>query len=252
MGEISYTASMSEVKDYPSALQQQIERDIVSKLLHCGEKYSIEALGKHYNSKLTNMVLILPSLIRKGLITQVDEFIVRINGLPKANIESVFQYAEKSNLKPRTVVRAVTIAPADVFLAEKLNTAVGDLLYQQVRTRLVDEHVLANQNNFIPFGICPGLEEVDLSKKSFQVTLEQQFHAVITKIEETYELGNPTRDDTTVLDVAETDQLLIVQRISYSSSGMPLVFADIHVNPTQFHYVESLWPKAVDLVNSVS
>ena len=146
----------------------------------------------------------------------------------------------------------MTIIHADAFLAEKLELTEGAPVYRQVRTRLVDEQILANQYNFIPFEICPGLEGMDLSRRSFQVTLEKDFHTVITRINETYSLGDPIRDDAEILDLQTGDQVLIVERMSFSSSNMPLVYADIHVNPLQFHYVERLWPDAVEFVKSIN
>ena len=158
------------------------------------------------------------------------------------------QYAQKSRLNPRTIVRDISVIEAGEALANKLDVPLGALVYQQVRTRLVDEQVLANQYNFIPFEICPGLEDVDLSHRSFQVTLEEDYHTVISRINEVYMLGDPMRDDTEILNLQAGDQVLIVERMSYSSSNMPLVYADIHVNPARFHYVASLWPDAEDIV----
>jgi DNA-binding GntR family transcriptional regulator len=238
-------------KKFPAGLQRLIENEIFSGALRNGEKYSIESLVERYNVSKEDLNLILPSLLRKGLAAQEDQTSILISGIPQAEIESVFQYAQKSNLKPRTVVRSVEVTQADAFLAETLKVPVRAPVFIQVRTRLVDEMVLANQYNFIPYEICPGLESVDLSQRSFQVTLEEDFHTVITRIEEKYILGNPERDDEKILNVVKDAQILIVQRISYSASDYPLVFADIHVNPKQFHYVENLWPKAVPLVDSL-
>jgi GntR family transcriptional regulator len=241
---------MSEIK-FPVGLQRSIENEIASGALRKGENYSIESLAERYKAAKEDVSSIIPSLIRKGLAARETDRSVLIFGIPQAEIESVFQYAQKSKLKPRTVVRSVEVKQADAHLAEILKVPMSAPLFVQVRTRLVDEIVLANQYNFIPYEICPGLENVDLSRRSFQVTLEEDFHTVITRIEETYLLGNPERDDEEIMDVSHNAQILIVQRISYSASDYPLVFADIHVNPVQFHYVENLWPKAMPLVDSL-
>lgn len=240
---------MLQNEDYPAAFQTQVERDIASGKMRAGERLTVSKLAKRYNVPVENAADILPTLLRKGLVEKIGQKAFSVFGLPNAEIESVFQYAQKSNLKPRTIVRAVTIISADMQIADMLSVLEGAPVYQQVRTRLVDEHVLANQYNFIPFAICPGLEDVDLSRRSFQVTLEEDYHTVVHHIEETYALGAPARDDAEVLNLKDDKKVLVVQRMSYSVSDMPLVFADIHVNPAMFHYVENLWPEAAKLVN---
>lgn len=240
------------VKEFPVKLQSLIEDGIISGLLQSNKKYRIQEIASRFDASIDEIDLILRSLHRKGLLQFSNEHTIEIKGLPQAEIESVFQYAEKSKLKPRTIVREVNIIESNELLAEILRIGIGMPVFEQIRTRLVNKVVLANQYNFIPYEVCPGLENIDLSKKSFQVTLESVFHTVITRIEENYSIGYPSRDDKKILDIEDDTQILIVQRISYSQSGFPLVFADIHVNPAQFHYVENLWPKASPLVHKMS
>jgi DNA-binding GntR family transcriptional regulator len=223
----------------------------VSDVLQKGEEYTIEGLNQRYDAPVDEIRQVTRSLIRKGLVDKTSNDSIRIHGSPEAEIESVFQYAKKSKLKPRTIVRSVKTTSADDFLAKKLKVTLRAPVYVQIRTRMVDEEVLANQYNFIPFQVCPGLEKIDLSRRSFQVTLEEQFHTVITRIEEIYTLGKPARDDEEILDVDRDAKILIVQRTSFSRNDYPLVFADIHVHPAQFHYVKDLWPKALPLVQSL-
>ena len=239
-------------QDFPVELQRRIENDIAVGDLPVRQKVSLEELNHQFRSSAEDIQQVLPSLERKGLIKTIGGQSVQILGLYKAEIESVFQYAEKSKLKPETVVRSVTVEPAKAPIAEILRVSVGDPLFVQIRTRMIDNQILANQYNFIPYEICPGLEEVDLSRSSFQVTLEKRFRTVIARIEESYSLGHPNRDDAEILSITNDESVLIVQRTSFSRTDYPLVFADIHVNPAQFHYVKALWPKALPLVSSLN
>jgi len=236
---------------FPADLQGRIEAKIASGDLGRGEIISYQELSERFGASSSDLEFVIQSQVRKGLVERGEERQVRILGLPKAKIESVFQYAQRSKLKPRTVVRDVSVQPANLALAKQLHVPEGWAVFMQVRTRLVDDQVLANQYNFIPYEICPGLEEIDLTCRSFQATLEEVFHTVITRIEETYTLGKPGRDDNAILEVEDDATILIVERMSYSRNNYPLVYADIHVNPAQFHYVEDLWPKATPLVESL-
>jgi len=242
---------MSEYQNFPAALQRQIEDDITSGILSADQIVRVEDLCGQFQVSIEDIQLVIPSLERKALIKKNTDESIQILGVYKAAIESVFQYAEKSKLKPRTIVRSVTVVPAEDLIAKKLWMSPGDPLYVQVRTRMVDDQILANQYNFIPYEVCPGLEEVDLSRSSFQVTLEKIFHTVIARIEETYNLNHPERDDREILSITKDQPVLVIQRTSFSRNEFPLVFADIHVNPALFHYVKDLWPKALPLVGSI-
>ena len=242
---------MLDIKAYPSDLQKQIENDIRHGSLATGSEIPVSQIAERYNASVDAFERIIPTLYRKGLINKPDGEIFCVSGLPQAKIESVFQFAEKAKLSPSTVVREVSVIAADDFLSKKLNVESGEAMYQQVRTRLIDEQVIANQYNFIPYTICPGLETIDLSQRSFQATLAQEYSTIVKRIEETYVLGAPSRDDASVLDLPAEANVLIVERMSFSASDMPLVFADIHVNPSAFHYVKNLWPGAEKLISTI-
>ncbi len=240
-----------EIAYFPVDLQRSIEVDIIAGQFDLGSTYSSKYFESRYNTDTKAVITVLRSIHRKGLIFQEENGEIRILGLPEAKITSVFQYAEKSQLKPSTVVRKVEIRPADNLIAEKLEIEAQSPLFVQVRTRMINDEILANQYNFIPYEICPGLENIDLSQSSFQVALEKDFHTVITRIHEDYFLSNPERDDIEVLRISGKDQILVVQRTSYSRNNLPVVFADIHVNPRQFYYVKELWPDANSLINNI-
>jgi DNA-binding GntR family transcriptional regulator len=238
--------------DFPVDLQRLFEEDIVKDQFDLNAIYSREYFENRYNAEKKDMDSVLRGIHRKGLIFRDVNGKVKILGLPTAKITSVFQYAEKSQLKPSTIVRKVEILPADDLIAEKLDIEPQSPLFVQVRTRKINDEVLANQYNFIPYEICPGLETLDLSRSSFQVALEKDFHTVITRIQEDYFLSAPARDDMEILKLNQQEQVLVVQRTSFSRNNLPVVFADIHVNPRQFHYVKDLWPDANSLIKQIN
>lgn len=237
---------------FPVTLQRQLESKISSGIFSAGQILHVENFSNLFHASIEDIQLVVSSLERKGLIIQNTDGSIQILGVYKAAIESVFQYAEKSKLKPKTIVRSVTVVPAEESIAKKLWMSAGDPLYVQVRTRMIDDRILANQYNFIPYEVCPGLEDVDLTRASFQVTLENKFHTVIARIEETYALNPPEQDDGEILSIAQDEPVLVVQRTSFSRNEFPLVFADIHVNPAQYHYVKDLWPNAYPLLETIN
>jgi GntR family transcriptional regulator len=172
----------------------------------------------------------------------------RILGLPATSFASVFTHTASSGLKPRSVVRDVEVEPATPAVAAKLEVEVGSPVYRYVRTRYVAEQPLANQTNYMPFAICPGLEDDDVSRYSFQKLLEEKYFAVLVEMKEEFAIIPANDADQEILDLSPSSSILLVDRIALSATGWPLVWASIRIHPDRYQYVAALWPKAAQLL----
>jgi hypothetical protein len=235
---------------YPQELQRSFETDIVSGALVAGQSFSVSDLQSRYRADQTDLTRVLFAAHRKGLIEKGAADAYGIRGKREPTVQSVFQYAAKSGLSPKSIVRAVEVVPASVPVARKLKLAKGEPVFRQTRTRVMNGEIIANQNNYIPIEVCPGLETVDLTRISFQETLEGQFHAVVAQIEEHFEILPACEEDRHVLDLEAGANVLVVQRLSVSSNELPLVWADIHIRTDRYHYVRQLWPDAAHLLQA--
>jgi hypothetical protein len=234
--------------DFPRELQQSLETDIVGGALARGQWFSFADLQTRYHADQTDLSRVLFAAFRKGLIEKGAADAVGILGKGRSTIKSVFQHAARSGLSAKSIVRAVQVVPASALVARELGLVEGDSVFRQIRTRLVNGEIIANQNNYIPVEVCPGLETVDLTHVSFQETLEGRFHAVIAKIEEHFEIRPGSAQDVHVLGLQAGANVLVVQRLSLSSNQLPLVWADIHIRADRYHYVKELWPEAAALL----
>ena len=235
--------------DFPRELQQSFETDIVGGALAKGQWFSFADLQSRYHANQTDLSRVLFAAFRKGLIDKGTADAVGILGKSKPAIKSVFQHAAISGLSAKSLVRAVEVVPASALVAQKLGLAEGTLVFRQIRTRLVNDEIIANQNNYIPIEVCPGLETVDLTHSSFQETLEGRFYAVVADLDEHFEIRPGTAQDVHVLGLEAGANVLVVQRLSLSSNQLPLVWADIHIRTDRYHYVRELWPEAAALLH---
>ncbi len=233
---------------FPQELQRSFETDIVSGALARGLWLGFTDLQNRYQADQSDLSRVLSAALRKGLIEKDSAGAARILGKSRPAIQSVFQHAAKSGLSPKSIVRAVEVVPASALVAQKLGLAEQDAVYRQIRTRLVNDEIVANQNNYIPIEVCPGLEAVDLTHTSFQETLEGRYHAVVAHVEEHFEVRPGSGQDIDILDLEAGANILVVQRLSLSSSRLPLVWADIHIRIDRYHYVRALWPEAAALL----
>jgi len=239
-----------EFHAFPRELQEKIEGDIVAGRLIDRQEVSLNDLQNTYQASLAELDKVVRGAIRKGLLVQnaLDNRFV-VHAKPQPKIISVFQHAARSGLSPRSIVRAVEILPAHKIVAHQLQLKVGEPVFQQTRTRLVNDMVIANQNNYIPIEVCPGLETVDLAHTSFQTVLEGRFNAVVCEVKEDFRLSESNPEDAAILGIESGDKVLIVERLSLGATGLPLVWADIHIRLDCYHYVQDLWPEAAAVVD---
>lgn len=234
---------------FPVELQRAFEDDILAGTFPGKQHFALSEFLDFYETNTQDASIVLRSAYRKGLISNEINNIYGVLGKNQPAIESVFQHADKSGQQPKSLVRKVEVVLADAFIANQLKIAVAQPVFRQARTRLINAETVANQNNYMPIEVCPMLETIDLTRKSFQVTLEEQFNAVIADIDEQFEVVPATGEDMDILGLSDGAKILAVRRLSLSGTRMPLVWADIHVRIDCYHYVEKLWPEAATLLD---
>jgi len=240
--------------EFPRELQQQLEQAIVEGELSGDQLWTLGELAARFQATEGMLRRVVLAACRKGLVAEAGRDAFRVLGLPTTKYSSVFTHTAGSGLKPRSQVRDVAVVPAAPPVAEKLRAEVGSSVYRYVRTRWVNadkrrpEEALANQTNYMPFEVCPGLEGDDVTRNSFQKLLEEKYHAVLVEMQEEYRLLPATGQDRDVLGLSEGGSVLIVDRVALSATGWPLVWAEIRIRPDRFDYVAALWPQAAELL----
>lgn len=239
---------MSEL--FPVELQRRIERAFAAGEFEAGARCTVADASRYFGAAETDIATVLHAARRKGLVEPVEgrEAAFRFLGLADPAFESVFTHTASAGFKPRSEVRSIAIEPAPRLVAAMLHLEEGDLVYRYVRTRYVDDEVLANQTNYIPYNVCPGLEREDLAHRSFQRLLEKEYHVVLTDMQEEFELSTATEEDARALGVPPGGLVLLVERLALSRTGWPIVWANLRIRPDRFDYVRALWPEAAALI----
>lgn len=235
---------------FPSKLQSRFEKALIEGECPRGETRTIDDLARQFQAPVEQMRQVVLAAHRKGLLDRAgvegEEF--RILGLAESAFSSVFTHTAEAGLKPSSRVRQVEIEPATAEVAAKLSVAVGSPVYRYVRTRYADERALANQTNYMPFEICPGLENDDVSRYSFQKLLEGKYHTVLCDMKEEYHLVPAIDEDCEILGLPKDSSVLLIERIALSATGWPVVWANIRIRPDRYQYVAALWPQAAAIL----
>jgi GntR family transcriptional regulator len=232
---------------FPTQLQKQFEDSLRRQTLPKGGRYTPGELAEQFQASTADMEAVLLAEARKGLVYPSGEG-WQILDLSKEGLDSLFQHTSRAGLKPASNVRAAVIEPASEAAASRLSLPAGAPVYRLERTRIINGEVLANQVNYLPYEVSPGLENDDLSQYSFQKLLEDRYCTIITEIREDMRIEPGSAKDTEILGLPADSPVLVIERLSFSPSHLPVVWADIHIRTDRYHYVASLWPNASQIL----
>jgi len=235
---------------FPVEMQRAFEQTLIAGEHAQGDILTLEQLRHRLHAGRVDLVTVMAAEVRKGLVKRrgVDRF--EVCGLAKPDVSSVFVHAEEQGLKPTSEVRAVIQEPASETVAAMLKVTVDAPVYRLERTRRVGGAALANQINYMPFEICPGLEEDDVTHASFKKLLEEKYLVFLAVAEESVDLVPASTHDREVLDLEPGSSVLEVDRLARSQTGWPVVWATLHIDPQHYEKVAALWPRAVELLQS--
>ncbi len=235
---------------FPSQLQMRFEQAIVEGKYIKGQTVNSADLAVEFSVPSDDMERVLMAEHRKGLVRKLENAF-EISSIIEPSFDSFFQHTARSGFNPSSAVRAVTIEPASALIARKLAIPLGAPVYRMDRTRNVNEEPVANQTNYIPSEICPGLEHEDVSHYSFQKLLEYKYHTVMADLKEEVNLELATEQDRKVLSLPAGARVLVVERLSFSVTQFPLVWARIGIRPDRYKYVATLWPQAAQVLSTL-
>jgi len=238
---------------FPAALQQQVEAAIVRGDRARGSTLAPGDLTREYGASPADVERVLAAAHRKGLVKPLPagEEGYLVLGLERASFSSVFTHTAESGLQPRSLVRQVEIVPASAEMAEKLEVGMGSPVYRYVRTRYVNEEALANQINYMPQEVCPGLEHDDVTRHSFQKLLEKKYATVFAGMKEHFSMVEANEEDREILGLPAGSAILLIERVALSATTRPVVWANIRIRPDRYAYVAALWPEAAELLTGM-
>jgi GntR family transcriptional regulator len=216
-----------------------------------GQMLRADDLAQQVQVPVAEMRRVLLAAWRKGLVEPAgqDPDLFRVLGVVRPAFSSVFTHTDKSGLRPRSELREVRVEQAGATVAAKLRVEAGGPVYRYVRTRYANDEALANQVNYMPYEVCPGLEEYDVSHRSFQKILEEEYYAIFSGMDESFILEPATEEDREILGLPDHTSVLVVDRVAKGATGWPLVWAMIRIRPDRYEYVAALWPEAAGLLH---
>jgi len=191
-----------------------------------------EEICKFFNVSRITARQALDSLVKEGYIVKIQGkgSYVNMNKM-KMQLNTLQGFSEEmrnKGLVPSTKLISVDICNPDIMVAEKLGIDVSIKVYSICRIRFANEVALSLENAFLPFFICPDIEKFDLTGSLYAI-LHDHYNITPERANQCIEAGFIDKKTARLLDVKVGTQALIIERVTYLSSGKP------------FEYVKSIY-----------
>lgn len=214
------------------SLQQQIadyfRRLIQSGTLKEGDQMIPEmAICEALNVSRTTARLAIAQLLADGLIVRYrgkGTFVAgkRMNRPLNYMYNFTENIRELGSVPSSTVLRCEIIhnAPEDVVRQLQLSAADTPVFFLS-RVRCADGAPMLVEGTWIPYGLCPGIEQEDFSATSLYYTLSGRFGLNLYHATETIEAVLLTRDEADLLRSKAKQPGFRIRRTGYLDTGLP-------------------------------
>jgi GntR family transcriptional regulator len=180
----------------------------------------------------------LAGLVQQGLIyrRQGRGSFVQRPKLEGSVLGSYRLYMSRMPLDARSHVLQCRRRPATREVQKILGLAEGEDIYELRRIRYVNDTPISLQVSYLPAGLCPGLEKVELSKEALYPILEREYGVVFQRAEEFIE---PVLADARVgrhLHIRSGSPVFLVERTSYTADDRVGEFRRGHMRGDLYRY----------------
>jgi len=159
---------------------------------------------------------------RKGKGTFVAEPKIRESLVQK--LTGFYQDMVDGGHKPVTqVLKQITI-PAGSKVAAALHIEVGTPVIEIDRLRYVDGEPIVLVTTYLPYALCPGVLQEDLSQQSLYACLERKYGLFIARGHRTLEAVPANEYEARLLQVDKGAPLVRLESVGYLEDGRPIEY----------------------------
>lgn len=189
--------------------------------------------------------------VRKAIIELVNEdILIRKQGkgtfVKELRIEqdlvklkSFTQEMRLRGLNPSTrVIDAVEILP-DIDVRNKLKLNLGENAFVLKRLRLANDEPMAYEVSYLAEKFCSGLFNRNLNQSLYQV-LTKEFNIQLNYAMQSLEAGIASIKEAELLNIAENDPILILERLTIDGQERPIEFVKSIYRGDKFKFLVRL------------
>lgn len=109
-------------------------------------------------------------------------------------------------------------------IASDLQIDSAETVIKITRLRFIKEQAIVLVTTYLPNKICPGLEDVDLSRQSLYKVLDTKYDLQIERGVRIIEAIEANNEEAELLGVTEGSPLMLINSISYLKDGTPIEY----------------------------
>jgi len=137
----------------------------------------------------------------------------------------IYEDMERRGLRLTTEVLRQEAFPAPEEVAARLGLRPGEPVHIIVRLRSIEGEKILLSTTYVPYALCPGLADEDLSAGSLFRLLRQRFGLKIGRGERSLEAVAAGQWEARMLDIALASPLLRLDSAAYLPDGRPLEYS---------------------------
>ena len=225
-------------KDIPIPVYYQLKEIIREKIeigeLKIGEKITSEnKLSEIYQISRMTVRQAIKELVGEGLLYR-DKGRGTFVCKPKINygfiqkLTTFYDDMVEKGYIMRTKILKQEIRTASKTIAEKLSIEENEKIIYIFRIRDIENDPIASVINNIPYKLCPGLINEDLTDKSLYRVLAEKYGLVAYKARITLEAIIASKYDSELLNIKEGAPVHLMKNITYTKENIVMDYFESH------------------------
>lgn len=198
-------------------------------------------LSEQYGLSRTTVRQALQELEKLGYIYRKHGKGTFVSNLNRETFNLSGSYSFTEQMKelgrhPETKILSYKIIETTKYLAENLQTTIGEPVIEIKRLRLANDVALMVERSYLPRKEFLTLEENLLKKKPLYDIFSDDFHQVIKLAKEEFYASIAAFDDAELLEIPEASPVLNLIRHTYNNKNQVIEFTLSVARADQFHY----------------
>lgn len=187
---------------------------------------------------------------RKGKGTFIAE--PKISESLAQKLTGFYQDMVERGLKPVTKVLRHEIVPASKKIADYLEIEPSTLVYEITRLRNVNEEPILLVTTYLPYELCPQLEDTDIRDRSLYAFLEEECGIFIAYGRRFIEAVLANETEARLLEIDVGAPLILLNSVSYLEDGTPIEYYHaLHRGDRSRFEVELVRVREQDKINDI-
>jgi GntR family transcriptional regulator len=228
-------------KSIPIPLYYQLEQAI-KKLIEAGDLKTGDAIPTE--KELMEKCEISRATVRQAILQLVNDGYLRrekskgtfVTSPPKKVrfLESMKGFSAEMELRSiphYSKLLEKLVIPASEKIAAKLQIAPGAAVYYQKRLRFVNDRPFLIDDHYIPYQLCPGIEEKYKENMSLYRLLEKEYGLNLHHGRREFEPVRPSsKEEIELLEIYKTTVLMYIESVVYLEDNTPVDYFEAKIH----------------------